>query len=84
MFEVDDLDIVGRAYDRVVAGEYPLYSSLGKHTNDKMVSFYVGSPSRFGIEYGVGGIQIDDEVWRPTRYDAAHFWGHQRVPQSAR
>jgi len=80
MFEVTDLDIVGRAYDKVLDGAAPLYSTLGRHTNDKMVSFYVGSPSGFGVEYGVGGIMIDDATWRPTRYADAHYWGHQRQP----
>lgn len=82
MFEVTDMDIVGRAYDKVLEGAAPLFSTLGRHTNDKMVSFYVGSPSGFGVEYGVGGITIDEDTWRPTRYSDAHYWGHQR--QTAR
>lgn len=83
MFEVTDMDVVGRAYDKVLDGAAPLFSTLGRHTNDKMVSFYVGSPSGFGIEYGVGGITIDDDdTWRPTRYADAHYWGHHR--QTAR
>ncbi|CAB4947988.1 MAG: glyoxalase [Actinobacteria bacterium] len=81
MMEVSDLEIVGRAYDKVLDGAAPLFSSLGKHTNDKMTSFYCGSPSAFGIEYGTGGIVIDDDVWRPTRYSEAHYWGHHRSPE---
>ncbi|WP_353952547.1 VOC family protein [Knoellia sp. S7-12] len=80
MFEVDDLDIVGRSYDHVLAGAAPILSTFGKHTNDKMVSYYVRSPSGFGIEYGTDGILIDDESWLPTRYDVAHYWGHHRTP----
>lgn len=78
MLEVDDLDPVGRAYDEVLAGAAPLISTLGKHTNDKMVSFYVKSPSVFGIEYGTGGLTVDCDTWTPTRYNAAHYWGHER------
>lgn len=79
MFEAADLDIVGRAWDKVVEeGAAPILSTLGKHTNDKMVSFYVRSPAGFGIEYGTGGILIDEEAWTPTRYSAAHYWGHAR------
>ncbi|QEW01265.1 glyoxalase [Microbacterium caowuchunii] len=79
MFEVSDLDIIGRAWDKVdEEGAAPVLSTLGKHTNDKMVSFYVRSPSDFGIEYGTGGIEIDDATWTPTRYRSAHYWGHQR------
>lgn len=80
MFQVTDLDSIGRAYDKVLDGAAPLYSTLGKHTNDKMVSFYCGAPSGLGIEYGHGAIEIDDDVWTPTRYDAAHYWGHRRQP----
>lgn len=83
MMEVTDLDAVGRAYDKVLDGAAPLYSSLGRHTNDKMTSFYCGSPSGLGIEFGTGGIIIDDDVWRPTRYSEAHYWGHKRSPQRA-
>lgn len=82
MFQLDDIRTVGRAYDRVVAGEYGMYRSLGQHTNDKMISFYAVSPSGFAIEYGIGGVEIDDDVWRPTRYDAAHYWGHESSRKS--
>jgi len=79
MLEVGDLDTVGRAYDEVLDGAAPILSTFGKHTNDKMISFYVATPSNFGIEYGHGGMLIDDETWLPTRYDAAHYWGHRRA-----
>lgn len=79
MFEVDDMDIVGRAWDQVDEHDAaPILSTLGKHTNDKMVSFYVRSPSGFGVEYGYGGLEITDD-WVPTRYSDAHYWGHHRV-----
>ena len=80
MFEVDELDIIGRAWDKVLEeNAAPILSTLGKHTNDEMVSFYVRTPSGFGLEYGTGGIMIDDATWTPTRYSAAHYWGHARV-----
>ena len=80
MFEVDDIDIVGRAYDKVVKEKAaPLVLTFGRHSNDQMMSFYMTSPSGFQIEYGTGGVLIDDETWRPSRYDAPNFWGHERV-----
>jgi len=80
MFEVDDIDIVGRAYDKVVKeNAAPLVLTFGRHSNDQMMSFYVSSPSGFQIEYGTGGVLIDDETWRPSRYDVPQFWGHERV-----
>ena len=78
MFEIDDLDTLGRAWDAVQDAGVTILSTLGKHTNDEMISFYVRSPSGFGIEFGVGGILIDDETWLPVRYDSAHYWGHKR------
>lgn len=78
MFEVDDLDIIGRQWDKVQELDIKILSTFGKHTNDEMISFYVRSPSGFGIEFGYGGIQIDDETWVPVQYDSAHYWGHVR------
>lgn len=79
MFEVDGLDVVGRAWDQVVLkNAAPIVQTLGMHTNDKMISFYAASPGGFAVEYGTGGVVIDDESWTPTRYPGAHYWGHQR------
>lgn len=79
MIEVDDMDAVGRAYDQVLAGEAVLGSTLGKHTNDQMTSFYVKTPSGFEIEYGVGGLLVDDDTWVPGRWEAPNIWGHRRL-----
>ena len=45
MVEVDSLDAVGEALDRVTKEGFQLSSTLGRHTNDKMVSFYVRAPA---------------------------------------
>jgi len=76
MLEVADLDDVGRAYDIVRSRGIPLAMDLGRHTNDLMTSFYVRTPSGFEIEYGAGGVTIDDDVWTTTTYDAQSLWGH--------
>ena len=78
MLETTDLDAVGRAIDNMYAHGAKEKATLGKHTNDKMVSFYVETPSRTQIEYGTGGIMIDDATWTPTQYPSAHYWGHDR------
>lgn len=77
MLEVTELDIIGRAMDRIVDENTPMIRSFGKHTNDKMTSLYVVTPSNVGLEFGTGGILVDDATWRPVRYDAAHYWGHR-------
>jgi 3,4-dihydroxy-9,10-secoandrosta-1,3,5(10)-triene-9,17-dione 4,5-dioxygenase len=78
MLEVDAIDTVGRALDRVYDNGTPLQSGLGRHTNDHMLSFYCVSPSGLTIEYGWGGRQIDNATHTTTYYDAASYWGHRR------
>jgi 3,4-dihydroxy-9,10-secoandrosta-1,3,5(10)-triene-9,17-dione 4,5-dioxygenase len=76
MVEVADLDMVGRALDVVTGGAAPLIQTLGRHTNDHMVSFYTQTPSGFMLEYGCHGLLIDDTTWTTSSYDRASFWGH--------
>lgn len=80
MVEVQDMDDVGLAYDRCVKAGYPMALELGHHPNDKMFSFYVVTPSGFAIEYGWGGIVIDDDNWQVISYDKLSDWGHKRNP----
>ena len=54
-------------------------NSLGKHTNDQMISFYLITPSGFEVEYGFGGREIDDATWVPSRHTATSTWGHERL-----
>lgn len=78
MLEVTELDVLGRAMDIVADENIPVVQTFGRHTNDKMVSQYIVTPSDVALEFGTGGILIDDATWRPTRYDIAHYWGHKR------
>ncbi|MEQ9317557.1 MAG: VOC family protein [Polyangiaceae bacterium] len=80
MLQVATLGDVGTAYDLCQDDGVPIAMTLGEHTNDRMVSFYMESPSGFQIEYGHGGIEIDDEVWEIAHYDAASVWGHRARP----
>ncbi len=80
MLEVGSIDDVGRALDAVTERAIPLTSTLGRHTNDLMTSFYVRTPSGFEIEYGTGGITIDDDTWQVATYDAQSTWGHRTPP----
>jgi len=78
MVETKALEDVGRAYDLCAEQNIPVGLSLGQHTNDRMVSFYVVTPSGFWIEYGFGGLLVTDEAsWVVQRHVAAHFWGHK-------
>ncbi|MFC8434136.1 VOC family protein [Streptomyces sp. NPDC057253] len=79
MLEVDDLDTVGRALDRVQDNDVPLSLSLGRHTNDRMLSFYCESPSGVKVEYGWGGRLVGGDH-NTGYYDAASVWGHRPPP----
>ncbi|USU19535.1 VOC family protein [Paraburkholderia fungorum] len=76
MAEVDSMDEVGRALDRVAAYNVKLSATLGRHCNDHMVSFYMKTPSGFDLEYGYGGLTVDwtqHNVYEATRVS---LWGH--------
>ena len=77
MLEVDKLDDVGRALERVKRHHAPLSATLGRHMNDEMVSFYVRSPGGFDVEFGCEGLQVDDTRWVARESTAVSYWGHQ-------
>lgn len=79
MIETLSLDDVGRAYDLVSQSDIPMVLTLGRHSNDHMMSFYFASPSGFAIEYGWGGRLIDDAVWQVNKYNTPKLWGHALV-----
>ena len=83
MLEVDNMDIVGLALDQVKKAGIPVTVTLGKHSNDRMTSFYLRTPSGCDLEYGVGGLLID-EGWTPTWFGSPSIWGHDRVPVAAK
>jgi len=76
MLEVDKLDDVGRALERVRKYQAPLSATLGRHMNDEMVSFYVRSPGGFDVEFGTEGLQVDDARWVARESTAVSYWGH--------
>ena len=79
MVEVDTLDAVGRALDRINADGIQLSSTLGRHTNDKMVSFYVRAPGDWDIEFGTDGMRVDETYYTAEEITADSYWGHQWV-----
>lgn len=76
MIEVDTLDAVGRALDNVGRLGFPLSSTLGRHTNDKMVSFYVRAPGGWDLEYGCEGLLVDETHYTAEEITADSYWGH--------
>jgi 2,3-dihydroxybiphenyl 1,2-dioxygenase len=78
MLQVASLDAVGFALERAQAAKSPITMTLGRHTNDRMVSFYTRAPAGFEVEFGFGAIEVDDATWRVTRHDRGSSWGHKR------
>jgi len=80
MVELCYLDDVGQAYDLALRRPETIGTTLGRHTNDQVTSFYSWSPSKFLIEYGWGGRSIDPDGWSPhERVDGPSLWGHDRM-----
>jgi 3,4-dihydroxy-9,10-secoandrosta-1,3,5(10)-triene-9,17-dione 4,5-dioxygenase len=77
MLEVERLDDVGRALERVRRHKAPLSATLGRHMNDQMVSFYVKSPGGFDVEFGTDGLTVDDHRWVARESTAVSYWGHE-------
>lgn len=84
MVELESLEDVGMAYDRCRARGLVFARELGHHPNDQMTSFYVETPSGFSMEYGWGGLVVDDAQWTVKTYSQFSDWGHARPGQAVR
>jgi 3,4-dihydroxy-9,10-secoandrosta-1,3,5(10)-triene-9,17-dione 4,5-dioxygenase len=84
MIEVSSLDEVGRAMDRCTRHGGKISTTLGRHANDQMVSFYAAAPGGFDIEYGTDGLLVDDATWVSRQTTAISLWGHAFAPGPAR
>jgi 2,3-dihydroxybiphenyl 1,2-dioxygenase len=80
MVELCYLDDVGQAYDLALQKPEMIGTTLGRHVNDHVTSFYSYSPSQFLVEYGWGGRSIDTANWTPhERVEGPSLWGHDRM-----
>lgn len=80
MVEVCSLDDVGQAYDMALAEPDRIATTLGRHTNDHVTSFYANTPSDFFMEYGWGGRTLDVANWQSHEiHYGTSLWGHERT-----
>ncbi len=77
MVEVETMDEVGKAMDRVKQAGLPFLATLGRHVNDNMCSFYVLAPGGIAVEYGYDGLLIDPENHVATVSAEGDLWGHE-------
>ena len=83
MFETNERDDVGAAFDRAWATDLPIPNGLGRHDNDGMFSFYLQTPAGFQIEVGHGARVVTDDWDDNRRYDRISAWGHQPLRRRA-
>ncbi|WP_241386688.1 iron-dependent extradiol dioxygenase HsaC [Rhodococcus sp. CH91] len=76
MIEVENSDDVGLALDRALRKKVKMSATLGRHVNDKMLSFYMKTPGGFDVEFGCEGLQVEDEDWIARESTAVSLWGH--------
>ncbi len=79
MMQLRSIDDVGATMYLVQDRGIEITASLGRHTNDHMLSFYMRTPSGFEIEYGWGGREIDDTTWHVQKHHSPSIWGHRRA-----
>ncbi len=79
MMELFMLDDVGQTYDLALGEEGRIATTLGRHSNDFMTSFYARTPSGFFVEYGWGGLSVDPATHTPVEMMyGPSLWGHER------
>lgn len=80
MMQLKSIDDVGATMYLCQDRKVDITATLGRHTNDHMLSFYLRTPSGFEIEYGWGGREIDDATWHVQKHHAPSIWGHRGIP----
>ena len=84
MFEANTMDDVGRGRDSCLESGVPIAIDLGRHMNDRVVSFYMGNPSGWALEYGWDGRLVDDATWQVEQYTSLNsLWGHPQLQEIA-
>ncbi len=83
MFEVEDIDQVGYALERATRGGHAITATLGRHRNDRVLSFYMRSPAGFEVEIGCGARLIDERTWVVNHFTGGDEWGHHGLTGDA-
>jgi 3,4-dihydroxy-9,10-secoandrosta-1,3,5(10)-triene-9,17-dione 4,5-dioxygenase len=81
--EVEDIDQVGFALERATSAGHPITATLGRHRNDRMLSFYMRSPAGFEVEIGCDPRLIDERTWVVNHFTGGDEWGHHGLTGDA-
>ena len=80
MVEYFSLDDVGQGYDIALGEPEKIATTLGRHPNDAVTSYYLRSPSGFMVECGWGGKDVTPNNWTATEVTVGpSLWGHERA-----
>ena len=79
MFETNDRDDVGRAFDRAFAAGLPAAQRARPPRQRRDVLLLRASPAGFQVEVGHGARQVTEPWTDDRRYDRISAWGHQPV-----
>ena len=82
-FEVPDVDQVGLALDRATRAGLAITATLGRHKNDRMLSFYLRSPAGFEVEIGCDALVVDESTWVVNHFTGGDDWGHHGLTGEA-
>ena len=77
MVEAAERADVDAAYERMAAEGVAVSATLGQHTNDEVISFYMKTPAGFDLEFGWDGLVLDPASWKPTAHTTPSKWGHE-------
>ncbi len=80
MVELYSLDDIGQGYDIALGEPEKIATTLGRHPNDAVTSYYLRSPSGFMLECGWGGREVTPGTWTPSEVTVGpSLWGHDRT-----
>lgn len=80
MLEYYSLDDVGQGYDIALGEPEKIATTLGRHPNDAVTSYYLRSPSGFMVECGWGGKDVTPGNWTANEVTVGpSLWGHERT-----
>lgn len=80
--EYPEIDDVGRRWDAARSAGI-VTRHLGRHSNDRAVSFYLRTPSGFEVELGTPGIEVDEATWLTREISTGDLWGHHRAEDTS-
>jgi 2,3-dihydroxybiphenyl 1,2-dioxygenase len=80
--QVPSLDDVSQAFARCRELGFKIAMSVGQHTNDRDVSFYVVTPSGFYFELGWSSSEDNSEKWPVVVHEGISVWGHKPLDQT--